>query len=141
MHGSQVVHPEGTYYAGQMVPRTSMAHDVERAVSNECTRAWTTIARRTGADNAERADMWAVSDADRYAEGLERVRALTARAELRRQILEVEDESARRELMGEYPELFDDGAARGKAQKERDAERPDAMAAWLAAHPDVRKES
>jgi hypothetical protein len=72
------------------------------------------------------------TQAARYAEGLERVKALNARDELRAQIMAVRDDATRRKLMGEYPELFDVDAARAMAEGIRMESYEADVAAWQA---------
>lgn len=73
------------------------------------------------------------TQADRYQQGLERVRALNAKAKLRAEILAVEDKATRRKLMGEYPELFDAHAAEEMAEEIRMQTYDADVAAWQAA--------
>ena len=73
------------------------------------------------------------TQADRYAEGLYRVRKLNARDKLRAEILAVEDDTTRRKLIAEYPELFNQHEADAMAENIRMGSYAEDVAAWQAA--------
>lgn len=106
---------------------------VLRAVAEMCHRAAYDEPRKQ--QDQRRAIAAELNDiqADRYAEGLERVRKLNARDQLRAEILAVGDEVTRRKLMAEYPELFNQADADAMAEGIRMDSYAADVAAWQAA--------
>ena len=104
LNGTQPCYPEGDRTLG--VPRTALAGRAEDAINIFAHRAWSRGLERIEAETKKLEAEIAVTDAERYQQGLAEVAKLDAKTELRRRILAMDDPVARESMKQKYPELF-----------------------------------
>jgi hypothetical protein len=104
LNGTQPCYPEGDRTLG--VPRTALAGRAEDAINIFAHRAWSRGLERIEAETAKLEAEIGTTDAARYAEGLEEISKLDAKAELKRRIQAMDDPVAKRRMITKYPELF-----------------------------------
>lgn len=88
------------------------------AINSMCSTAWVRGEERKRAELKEHAERLAITDADRYAEGLKLLEKLTAMDTLRKRIDGIKNDTVRYYLMGEFPELV------RRRQRRRGGRRP-----------------
>ena len=100
------------------------------AINNLCSTAWTRGEERKRAELKEQAERLAITDADRYAEGLKLVDRLTAMDTLRDRISGIKNDTVRRHLMAEFPELYGKADADAAADAHRMESYEADVSAW-----------
>lgn len=100
------------------------------AINSMCSTAWVRGEERKRAELKEHAERLAITDADRYAEGLKLVDKLTAMDTLRERIDGIKNDTVRYYLMGEFPELYATGSVTEVADAHRMESYDSDVAAW-----------